>query len=75
MVDLLILPFCWMDANCVYEQKMLPEEAWQDWQAYYAICKKYNGTFIDIWHNFIIGTDTFHKEWGDVWRKTILKNS
>ena len=75
MVDLLILPFCWMDANCVYEQKMLPEEAWQNWQAYYAICKKYNGTFIDIWHNFIIGTDTFHKEWGDVWRKTILNNS
>jgi hypothetical protein len=66
-----IVPFCWMDANCLYEQKMKPIEALQNWQHYYTICKTYNGLFVDIWHNFIIGNGNYNKDWMNIWLKTL----
>jgi hypothetical protein len=69
ITNLQIVPFCWMDANCVYEQKMTPSEALENWKYYYNICKQYNGLFVDIWHNFIIGNGVYNKQWMDIWQQ------
>jgi hypothetical protein len=69
--SLQIVPFCWMDANCVYEQKMDAEKALAEWLSYFETCKKHNGLFVDIWHNYILGNGNYNKEWMLIWKKTL----
>jgi hypothetical protein len=69
ITNLQIVPFCWMDANCIYEQKMNATEALENWQYYLQICKQYNGLFVDIWHNFIIGNGDYNKQWMAIWQQ------
>jgi hypothetical protein len=47
-------PFCWMDANALYEQKLTSKEALEEYLHYKKIVQQYGGTCISIWHNFII---------------------
>ena len=63
--QLRIHPFCYMEANSLYEQKFTPAEAFDELMYYYEICKEVNGTLITIWHNHTIGDDKFF----DGWRK------
>ncbi|MEQ1553220.1 MAG: hypothetical protein ABL929_03520 [Ferruginibacter sp.] len=46
-----IHPFCFMDANCYYEQKLTLEESFKEIMHYYLQCKNANGTLITIFHN------------------------
>ncbi len=61
--DLLIYPFCFMDANACYEQKLSPHQAYAELMRYYATVKKVQGCFITIWHNNFLGTDPAFTEW------------
>ena len=54
--SLIVHPFCFMDANCFYESKQTPEQAYAELMEYYLNIKSLNGTMITIWHNNILGT-------------------
>ena len=64
-----IHPFCFMEANSFYEQKITSVEAFDELMRYYAICKKVNGILITIWHNHMIGTYKLYKGWGEMYKQ------
>lgn len=64
--NLLLYPFCYMDANSFFEQKDSPSQAYRELIDYYEIIKKLNGLFISIWHNNILGTDPAYKGWPEM---------
>ena len=61
--SLLLYPFCFMDANSFFEQKQTPQQTYEELMHYYHQVKKYNGIFISIWHNHILGTSRQFKGW------------
>lgn len=62
-----IHPFCFMDANSYYEQKLTAANAFEEIKYYYAACKEVNGTFISIWHNNFLGEE--FKEWKEMYEE------
>jgi hypothetical protein len=69
--SLRIHPFCFMDANAYYEQKLSPEEVAMELSHYLNICKKYQCQLITIWHNNFLGTDKYFKGWRAQYRAFI----
>jgi hypothetical protein len=69
--NLLIHPFCFMDANAYYEEKLSPEAALQELIRYYTIVNSVRGTLITIWHNNFLGTDEAFAGWKEVYEKFI----
>ncbi len=61
--DLLLFPFCFMDANSFYEQQQTAAQALQELNTFYAEVKSVNGMLITIWHNHFLGTDPLYKGW------------
>lgn len=68
-----IHPFCFMDANCFYEQKQKPAESLDELQRYLQICKEVNGTLITIWHNNFLGTDKNMEDWKKMYAQFIAQ--
>jgi hypothetical protein len=68
---LLIHPFCFMDANAYYEQKLSAETALEELMQYYEVVKSVNGTLITIWHNNFLGTDEEFTGWREVYQKFV----
>ena len=69
--DLLLYPFCYMEANSFFEQKFSSEQALEEMRYYYQQIKKINGTFISIWHNTFLGTDERFKGWREIYKQFI----
>src|SRR6185436_11572818 len=63
--DLLLHPFCYMEANSFFEQKYLPQRAYEEMMYYYNVVKGVNGTLITIWHNNFLGTYPMFRGWRD----------
>ncbi len=61
--SMLIHPFCFMDANAYYEQKLTAAEAGNEMRQYLEAIKKVNGNMITIWHNSFLGTDPAFAGW------------
>jgi hypothetical protein len=64
---LLVHPFCFMDANAYYEQKLNTGEALQELMHYYQAVKDVNGTLTTIWHNNFLGTASEFQGWREVY--------
>ncbi len=64
-----IHPFCYMEANSYYEQKLSAPSAYEELMHYYAACKQVNGTLITIWHNHMLGSDKLYKGWGEMYEQ------
>ncbi len=71
--ELLIHPFCFMDANSFYEQYYTVHQAQDELQYYFKMCKKVNGTLITIWHNNFLGSDKLFEGWRKVYENIISK--
>jgi hypothetical protein len=69
--QLLLHPFCFMDANSFYEQKFSPEAAFNEMRHYYNAVKAINGTMITIWHNNFLGTAEEFAGWKQVYEKFV----
>ena len=67
VTNLLLHPFCYMEANSFFEQKFSPEQALQEMRYYYQQVKEVNGTFISIWHNTFLGTDQRFDGWREIY--------
>lgn len=65
--SLLVYPFCFMDANAYYEQKLTPSQAYNEIQYYHDCIKKVDGTMITIWHNNFLGSDKRYAGWKEVY--------
>lgn len=73
--QLRIHPFCFMDANSYYEQKLSAEAAFEELTQYYTAVKSVNGNLITIWHNNFLGTDEAFNGWREVYEKFVLSIS
>ncbi len=62
-----IHPFCFMDANCFYEQKLSLAQSDRELLYFYGICKKVNGTMITVFHNNFLGTDKKFSGWKELY--------
>lgn len=71
--NLKIHPFCYMDSNAIFHEKLTPEQALEELKYFYETCKNVNGTFISVMHNHLMGTD--NPEWKDVYEKFLAKIS
>jgi len=71
ITSLRIHPFCFMDANCFYEQKLTVEESCIELMNFYQSCKKVNAPFITIFHNNFLGTGKMFNGWKDLYVKFI----
>ncbi len=67
--NLRLHPFCFMDANSLFEQHQTVEKSYEELISYYEICKNNNGHLITIFHNHILGTDLFYKGWMKMYKK------
>jgi len=65
--NLLIYPFCFMDANSFYEQKLSQQQALEELTHYYNIVRSVNGMLITIWHNNFLGTGELFKGWKEAY--------
>lgn len=68
---LLLHPFCYMEANSFYEQKITAQDALDEMLHYLNEVKKVNGRLITIWHNTFLGTDPSFKGWREVYEQFI----
>lgn len=74
---LLIHPFCFMDANAYYEQKLSAEAAFEELMHCYNAVKSTNGKMITIWHNNFLGTDEMFAGWRETYERfvsSVVKN-
>jgi hypothetical protein len=62
-------PFCFMECNAFFEQKMTSEEALDQLLRYVKVLKEVNGRLITIWHNFSLGTDPLWAGWPEMYGK------
>ena len=68
---LLLHPFCFMEANSFFEQKYLPQRAYEEMMHYYSAVKNVNGELITIWHNNFLGTYPLFSGWRDVYEEFV----
>jgi hypothetical protein len=69
--SLLLYPFCYMEANSFFEQKMSAWQALDEMTYYYNEVKKVNGLFITIWHNTFLGTSELFSGWREVYAQFV----
>jgi hypothetical protein len=67
--ELMLFPFCYMEANSFYELKHSPEQAFEEMQQLYQSVKEVQGTFIMIWHNSFLGTDPLYRGWREMYER------
>jgi hypothetical protein len=65
--ELMLFPFCFMDATSFYYKKQTPHEALQELMQYYRKIKQVNGLMITIWHNPFLGSDPEFAGWKEVY--------
>ena len=71
---LMIYPFCYMEANSLFEQKFSAGEALLEMEHYCAITKQYTGTFITIFHNHLLTEQPGQIEWRNMYQQFLERN-
>lgn len=64
---LTIHPFCFMDANSFYEQRLSPDAALDELMQYHRVCKEAGTTLTTIWHNHFLGTAPQFAGWRETY--------
>lgn len=75
ITNLLIHPFCYMDATAIFEKKLTIAQAQTELQALYDVVKKVNGTCIAIFHNHFLTTQKKWKPWRNLHQQFLNKNT
>ncbi len=73
--ELILFPFCYMDANSFYEQKYSTQQALEEMRHYYRTVKSVKGTLIMIWHNHFLGTDPLYTGWKEIYEEFIRETA
>ena len=72
--NLLIYPFCFMEANSFFEQHLSAEEAGRELQYYYDIVKQVGGQLITIFHNHFLTEQPQWKPWREMYAAFLSEN-
>lgn len=72
--DLTVYPFCYMEANSLFEQKISPEEALSEIEQYCAVTKQFNGIFITIFHNHLLTEEPLQIAWRQMYQQFLERN-
>ena len=64
---LFIYPYCFMDANALFEQHLSPAQAFEEISYYHDVIKRVSGTMITIWHNSFFSDQQVYKGWKEVY--------
>jgi hypothetical protein len=65
--SLRIHPFCFMDANCFYEQKLTVEESFIELMNFYQVCQEAHAPLVTIFHNNFLGTGKMYEGWRELY--------
>ena len=68
---LLIHPFCFMDANAYFEQKLSAGQALDEMMHYHEVTNLVKGTLIMIWHNSFLGTVKEFEGWREAYEEFV----
>ncbi|MEO8568533.1 MAG: polysaccharide deacetylase family protein [Ginsengibacter sp.] len=71
--NLRLHPFCYMDSNVIFREKLTPKESFEELMYFYNTCKNVNGTFIIIMHNHLMGNNDL--EWRNAYEEFLLKTN
>jgi hypothetical protein len=69
--ELLLYPFCYMEANSFFEQKLTSHQALEEMIHYYHEVKAVSGLLITLWHNTFLGTDPMFKGWRQAYEEFV----
>ena len=72
--DLMVHPFCYMEANSFFEQHYTPQQAADELQHYHDIVKYVNGELITIFHNHFVTEQREWIEWRNMYAEFLKKN-
>jgi len=70
---LLLYPFCFMDANSFYEQKLSAQQTIDELKHYYDTARSLNGTMVTIWHNNFLGTSKMFAGWREAFEMFVSR--
>jgi hypothetical protein len=73
--DLMIHPFCFMEATSFFNQAYSVEQAAEEIQYYYDTVKKVNGEFITLFHNHFLTEQPQWIQWREMYAAFLKKNS
>ncbi|MCR6721639.1 MAG: polysaccharide deacetylase family protein [Chitinophagaceae bacterium] len=73
--QLLVFPFCYMEANSFFEQKQNAEEGLAEMRRYYDVVKNTGGLFCMIWHNSFLTETAIWAEWRKGYEKFLVSLS
>lgn len=62
-------PFCFMEANSLYEQRYTPQQALEELKTYHTVCREYNCDCVTVWHNHLLGIPT----WMEMYRSFLAQ--
>lgn len=71
---LMIHPFCFMDANAFYEQRISSSEALKELRFFTTQLQQTGGTMITIWHNNFLGSSPGFKDWKNIYQQWVTEN-
>ncbi len=69
-----IRPFCYMEANSIFEQKDSPQAAAVELQGFYDVIKAVNGELITIFHNHFLTDQREGEEWRKLYAHFLSEN-
>lgn len=67
--NLMVHPFCFMDATAFHEERLDPGQALEVLRRYLSIAQSNGGTLSTVWHNGVLGTEPFYEGWRDVYSR------
>jgi hypothetical protein len=69
-----IFPYCYMEANAIFEQKDEPDIALKELQHYHDNIKQHGGMLITIFHNHLIGLNNEGRIWMQMYKQFLERN-
>lgn len=66
-----IHPFAFMEATSKFYLRQSPEEAWLEWERLWHAVQQVQGTFIQVWHNHLLGEHRENKGWRELYLKIL----
>ncbi|MDB5209323.1 MAG: hypothetical protein JWQ30_150 [Sediminibacterium sp.] len=72
--DLVVHPFCFMEATSFFNQAYSVEQAAEEIQYYYDTVKKVNGEFVTLFHNHFLTEQPQWIQWREMYAAFLKKN-
>ena len=68
---LIVHPFCYMDSNTIFHQKLTAEKSFEELMYFFNTCKDAGGPFITVMHNHLPGDNDL--KWRNVYEQFLLE--